>query len=85
MMNIVKINIVDEINIVGQFNMVECRLSTWTENDGVMVGIKQFKRYIIAPNDDVTDEPEKIKDSVTLAHTQEIKNAYSVFLAKAGI
>ena len=47
-----------------------------------MIGGKQFHRHVIAPNDDVSSEPQEVQDLVAVVHTQEIKDAYTAHQAE---
>ncbi|MBT4668615.1 MAG: hypothetical protein HOC17_03655, partial [Candidatus Ruthia sp.] len=56
-MALVKVSKLDKTEIVGEFKHVQCRHATWVEDDGVMIGGKNFHRHVIAPGDDTTGEP----------------------------
>lgn len=80
-MSLIKFSKLDKTEIAGDFKIIQCRNVVWVEEDGVMIGSKQFHRYVIAPNDDVSNESAEIKAIVNTAHTQKIKDAYTAFLA----
>ena len=80
-MALTKIEKLDKVEIVGDFKHIQCRHATWVEDDGVAIGGKQFHRHVIAPNDDVSSEPQEVQDLVAVVHTQEIKDAYTAHLA----
>jgi hypothetical protein len=81
-MALTKVEKLDKIEIVGDFKYIQCRNATWVEDDGGVVGGKQFHRHVIAPNDDVSSEPQEVQDLVAVVHTQEIKDAYTAHLAE---
>ena len=51
-MALTKVEKLDKIEIVGDFKHIQCRHATWVEDDGEVIGGKQFHRHVIAPNDD---------------------------------
>ena len=71
-----RITQLDKTEIVGEFKHVQCRHATWVEDDGVIVGGKSYSRHVIAPNDDVSDEPAETQAIVAAVHTPEIVAAY---------
>ena len=81
-MALTKVEKLDKIEIVGDFKHIQCRHATWVEDDGEVVGGKQFHRHVIAPNDDVSSEPQEVQDIAAVVHTQEIKDAYTAHLAE---
>ena len=81
-MALTKVEKLDKIEIVGDFKYIQCRNATWVEDDGGVVGGKQFHRHVIAPNDDVSGEPQEVQDLVAVVHTQAIKDAYTAHQAE---
>jgi len=79
-MALLKVTQLDKTEIVGEFKHIQCRHATWVEDDGVIVGGKQFHRHVIAPNDDVSGEPAEVQAIVAAVHTQAIKDAYAAHL-----
>jgi len=75
-MALTKVEKLDKVEIVGDFKHIQCRHATWVEDDGEVIGGKQFHRHVIAPNDDVSSEPQEVQDLVAVVHTQAIKDAY---------
>ena len=80
-MALLKVTEVDKIEVVGSFKHVQCRHATWVEDDGVIVGGKQYSRHVISPNDDVSAEPAETQAIVAAVHTQAIKDAYAAHVA----
>ena len=78
-MALVKITQLDKTEIVGEFKHVQCRHATWVEDDGVMVGGKNFHRHVIAPGDDVSNEPAETQAIVAAVHTDAVIAAYVAF------
>ena len=81
-MGLVKKTEVDKVEVVGQFKHVQCREATWVEDDGVMVGGKNFHRHVIAPGDDVSNEPAETQAIVAAVHTDAVIAAYVAFQAE---
>ncbi len=81
-MALTKVEKLDKIEIVGDFKHIQCRHATWVEDDGEVIGGKQFHRHVISPNDDVSGEPQEVQDLVAVVHTQAIKDAYTAHLAE---
>ena len=79
-MALVKKTELDKMEIVGNFKHVQCRHATWVEDDGVMVGGKNFHRHVISPGDDVSNESSETQAIVAAVHTQTVKDAYNAFL-----
>ena len=79
-MALLKVSQLDKTEIVGEFKHIQCRHATWVEDDGVIVGGKQFHRHVISPNDDVSGEPAETQAIVAAVHTQAIKDAYAAHL-----
>ena len=78
-MALVKKTVVDKIEVVGEFKHVQCREATWVEDDGVMVGGKNFHRHVISPGDDVSNEPAETQAIVAAVHTDAVIAAYVAF------
>ena len=80
-MALTKVTKVDKIEIVGEYKHVQCREATWVEDDGVMIGGKNFHRHVIAPGDDTTGEPAETIAICNAVHTPEVIAAYEAMLA----
>ena len=70
----------DKIEVVQPHSMVQVRTATVIKRDGVEIS-RSFHRHVIAPNDDVSGEPQEVQDLAALLHTQEVKDAYAAHLA----
>jgi len=80
-MALVKKTVVDKVEVVSEHKMVQCRHATWVEDDGVVVGGKEFHRHVISPGQDVSDEPAETQAIVAAVHTPEVIAAYEAMLA----
>ena len=80
-MALTKVTVVDKVEVVGEHKMVQCREATWVEDNGVMVGGKNFHRHVIAPGDDTTGEPAETIAICNAVHTPEVIAAYNEMVA----
>ncbi|WP_319758167.1 hypothetical protein [uncultured Sphaerochaeta sp.] len=80
-MALTETTVIDKIEIVGEFKQVQVRQATVIERDGVEIS-RAYHRYVIAPTDDITTQPDEVKAVCNAVHTQEIKDAYSAFIAE---
>ena len=80
-MALVKKTQLDKTEIVGEFKHVQCRHATWIEEDGVMVGGKTYQRHVIAPGDDVSNEPAETQAIVAAVLTPAVVTAYNKMVA----
>lgn len=83
-MALTKVDKLDKYEIVNAdtIPMIQCRHAVWVEEDGVMIGGKQFHRHVIAPTDDVSNEDTQIQAVANAIFTQAIKDAYTAKLAE---
>ena len=68
---------IDRIEVVGNWN-IQVRQATTIEKDGVFVS-KTFHRWLLTPDDDITNQEQKVKDICNSAWTQEVKDAWIAF------
>ena len=80
-MALTKVTVVDKVEIIGIHKMVQCREATWVEDDGVMIGGKNFHRHVIAPGADTTGEPAETIAICNAVHTPEVIAAYEDMVA----
>lgn len=66
---------IDKYEIVGKFKHIQCRHATIIERDGVEIS-RSFHRHVIAPNDDVSGQPQEVQDLAAVLHTPEVIAAY---------
>lgn len=78
-MALTKVNKLDKYEIVNAdtIPMIQCRHATWVEDDGEVIGGKQYHRHVIAPTDDVSNEDAQIQAVANAIFTQAIKDAYT--------
>jgi len=70
---------IDRIEIV-EHGIVQVRQATVIERDGQFVS-NSFHRWVLTPDQDITDQEQKVKDICSAAWTPEVKAAYSAFKA----
>jgi hypothetical protein len=74
-MAFVKEEFIDKYEVVGVHKHIQCRHATVIKEDGVELS-RSFHRHVIAPDDDVSNEPKEVQDLVKLFHTPEVIAAY---------
>ena len=72
--------VTDKFEIVGEHKMVQCRHATVISEDGVELS-RSFNRHVIAPGDDVSNEPAETQAIVAAVHTPAVITAYNDMLA----
>ncbi len=72
--------VTDKYEIVGEHKMVQCRHATIISEDGVELS-RSFNRHVIAPGDDVSNEPAETQAIVAAVHTPAVISAYNDMLA----
>ena len=73
--------VVDKIEIVGDFKMVQVRTATRVLEDGVVLS-QSFHRHVVAPDaTDISSETQEVQDVCNAVHTQAVKDAYAAHLA----
>ncbi len=79
-MALTKTVVTDKYEIVGPNKMVQCRHATVISEDGVELS-RSFHRHVIAPGDDVSNEPAETQAIVAAVHTPEVISAYNEMVA----
>jgi hypothetical protein len=68
--------VVDKIEVVGDFKHIQVRTATVIERDGVEVS-RSFHRHVISPDGDVSNESADVKAIAKVVHTDAVKAAYA--------
>jgi hypothetical protein len=71
---------IDQIEIVGDWN-IQVRQATVIERDGDFVS-RTFHRWVLTPDDDISNQEQKVQDICNAAWTPEVKTAYEAFKAE---
>jgi hypothetical protein len=74
-MALTKETIIDKYEIIGEFKHIQCRHAIVIKEDGVELS-RSFHRHVIAPGDDVSNEPQEVQDLASVLHTPELIAAY---------
>ena len=69
-----KIVVIDSIEILEDGHM-QIREATKIIEDGIEIA-KTYHRSVIAPGQDVTSHPQKIKDIAGIIHTEDVVKKY---------
>jgi len=74
----------DKVEVVGMnaIPMIQCRHVTWIEEDGVMVGGKQYHRHVLNPHSDLAGEDAQVVALANVLFTADVKAAYTAKLAE---
>ena len=80
-MSLTKTKTIDKIEAVGEFKHIQVRERTDIVEDGNVVS-STYRRWVIAPNQDHSQESADVQAMCKQFHTQEVKDAYATFLAE---
>ena len=69
-------NIVDKIEVVGDFAHVQVRTATVIKRDGEEIS-RSFHRHVVAPGDSYANEDAKVQGVCAAVHTQSVIDAYA--------
>ena len=83
-MAITKEIVQDKIEIVGEFKNIHVRTATVIKENGVELS-RSFHRHVVNPNSDSSNESADVKALVTQFHTDEVKKAFTDYLAKQNL
>ena len=83
-MAITKEEIQDKFEIVGDFKHIQIRTAQVIKEDGVELS-RSFHRHVVNPNSDSSNESADVKALVTQFHTDEVKKAFTDYLAKQNL
>lgn len=70
---------IDKIEIVGDYKIIQVREVTVIKENGVELS-SSYHRCSFTPSDDVSSQPDEIKNIANLLWTDEIKTAYQASL-----
>ena len=79
-MAITKTTVVDKIEVVG-WN-VQVREATYFEEDGQPASSKSFSRYVLNPDSDLTDQPQRVVDVANGAWDADTRAAFEAHKAE---
>lgn len=82
-MALMKIEKLDKCEVVNMdtIPMLQCRHAVWVEDEGQIIGGKQYHRHVITPADDVSGEDAQVQALAAAIFTQEVKDAYASSVA----
>lgn len=83
-MTIEKTKTIDKIEVVGDYKHIQVRERTDLAEDGKVLS-STYHRWIIAPNQDHSQESEDVQAMCKQFHTQEIIDSYNTMLAESNI
>ena len=75
-----KTKTIDNISVVGDFKHIQVRERTDIVEDGNVISTT-YRRWVIAPNQDYSNEHADVQAMCQQFHTQEIIDAYNTHLS----
>lgn len=78
-----KTKTIDKIEVVGDYKHIQVRERTDIVEDGTVLS-STYHRWVIAPNQDHSQESADVQAMCKQFHTQEIIDAYNAHLQNAG-
>ena len=76
-----KTKTIDKIEAVGDYKHIQVRERTDIVENGKVIS-SSYHRWVIAPNQDHSNESADVQAMCKQFHTQEVKDAYATFLAE---
>jgi len=80
-MTIEKTKTIDKIEVVGNYKHIQVRERTDIVEDGKVIS-NSYHRWVIAPGQDYSNEHADVQAMCQQFHTQEVRDAYTTFLAE---
>ena len=80
-MTIEKTKTIDKIEVIGDYKHIQVRERTDIIEDGKVLS-STYHRWVIAPNQDHSQESADVQAMCQQFHTQEVKDAYATFIAE---
>jgi hypothetical protein len=78
-MSLTKENIIDKIEIVGEFKAVQVRTASIIKEDGTELS-RSFDRKVISAGDDYSNESAEVQAICALVHTEAVVQAYAAYI-----
>ena len=78
-MALTKKTVVDKIEIIGPYSLINVRETTQVLEDGVMIS-DSYHRYVVAPGE--ASDDAKVAAVITAVHTPEVIKAYEQHLSE---
>ena len=83
-MALIKVEKLDKVEAVNldSIPVLQCRHVIYVEDDGVVIGGKQYHRHVLTPDSDVSNEPASVQAMAAAIFTDEVKAAYAAKMAE---
>ena len=72
---------VDQLEIFGDFKLIQCREATIILEDGKELS-RSFFRHVLTPDMDISGEPQETQDVCNAVWTDAVKTAWAAEQAK---
>ena len=79
-----KTKTIDKIEVVGKFKHIQVRERTDIVEDGTVLS-STYRRWVIAPNQDHSQESSDVQAMCQQFHTQAIIDAYNTHLSSVSV
>ena len=79
-MSLTEEQVIDKIEIVGDYRHVQVRTATVIKRDGVEIS-RSFHRHVVSPDKDTKDEDDFVKSICALVHTDKVKADYAKMIS----
>ena len=70
----------DRTEITSEYKHVHCREATIIKDNGKEIS-RTFRRHVLAPDADISGEPQETQDICAVVWTDEVKAAYAAHKA----
>ena len=80
-MAITKTYTIDKIEVVSTYKIVQVKQLLVISENGQEIS-RNAHRYILAPDADISNEPQEVQNICNTAWTQEVKDAWIAFKAE---
>ena len=68
----------DQIEVVSEYKMVQVRNFIIIKKDGNEIS-RTYSRYVLQPNNDISNEPDEVKAICNAVWTDDVKDAWTKF------
>jgi hypothetical protein len=75
-MTLTEEQVIDKIEIVGDYRHVQVRTATVIKRDGVEIS-RSYHRHVVSPDADIKNEDALVKSVCALVHTDKVKTDYA--------
>ena len=78
-MALTKEEVIDRVEIVGDYKHIQVRKATVIKDNGVELS-RSFHRHVVKPDSDTANEDAEVKSIANILHTPAIKTKWANYL-----